>query len=377
MVNSMKTLCKYEMLRMLYHKKIILLVIMFLMVLFGTVFYNDYKNSNYVNNRIQELEESYTYAGSMRENAVKNKNREENKFWKVEEYTLSMILTHYRNDDVVSENEMMQYQIKRNQNILDNFDKGYFIKIKGNRDEYKQQLKNEVEIYDYMLKHKIKPYSSPYEMNGLNFLSVVMHPIVVVVGVFLLIVLITHLYCEDFEGGTYKILYSCAYQRKTWFHTKHLVSVLMLGMGIILSILCVFLYCCIVNGIGSFDYPYWLGNQRVVDCLAYLSRYYLLLTMYFLFMIEFTLLISVLVSSASVVYAITGGIMFMTYEMHELMFSNLHMISWCPFMNLFSADVLQTNHLYALNILICIIGGIFFYKIAENIFCQRDFHDVY
>ena len=159
----------------------------------------------------------------------------------------------------------LPYEISRNEIILRGYEEGLIeyrlISIIENDVDI---LKEEIKIKKSLIENNIKPLSSPYEVNMQNFISKFLFYPFSLIWVLVIFISCFDIISEDYNCGTYKILYSEKYTRRKIYFSKNISGIINSGLLWVLLMLIMFIYFLYNKSLGNFNYPVYVAFKGVI-----------------------------------------------------------------------------------------------------------------
>lgn len=251
----------------------------------------------------------------------------------------------YHKNDTWNKKMMIRYEY-----MLTHIEKGGVSYSKEIVDEYK---KNYV-IYQYLYEHNIQDYSSPYAVNGLNFIINLFkgYDILIVFGI--LALQMVYSYTSENDNGTYKLLMSTPLSKKSIVVQRIIFNILSSVLILVFSLSIGFIISAVIGGIGDPNYPQWMMGNQIVSTISYIG--YILISLVVVLCL-FALLYSLLSTifsyfDHSIVFIgfilIALAFMFLL----EMTYTNIYYIF--PYMMIFSFTF--AIHLSKINVLFLVLS---------------------
>lgn len=164
------------------------------------------------------------------------------------------------------------------------------------------EVRKDVEINKLLLEQNIEPIFTENSMQALNYMTVVLNSLFVILILVLVIYFTSSLIPSDFESDTYKFLYTQPINKTKIFFSK-VISALIINYSWILLVLGIsFLSLIPIFGLGNKDYPFTLVLGETRSTIPVIKFIFIALVVLFLLVtlaIVFTLLISIFIHSSS------------------------------------------------------------------------------
>jgi len=164
------------------------------------------------------------------------------------------------------------------------------------------EVRKDVEINKLLLEQNIEPIFTENSMQALNYMTVVLNSLFVILILVLVIYFTSSLIPSDFESDTYKFLYTQPISKTKIFFSK-VISALMINYSWILLVLGIsFLSLIPIFGLGNKEYPFTLVLGEMTSTIPVIQFIFIALFLLLLLVtlvIVFTLLISIFIHSSS------------------------------------------------------------------------------
>lgn len=164
------------------------------------------------------------------------------------------------------------------------------------------EVRKDVEINKLLLEQNIEPIFTENSMQALNYMTVVLNSLFVILILVLVIYFTSSLIPSDFESDTYKFLYTQPISKTKIFFSK-VISALIINYSWILLVLGIsFLSLIPIFGFGNKEYPFTLVLGEMRSTIPVIQFIFIALFLLFLLVtlaIVFTLLISIFIHSSS------------------------------------------------------------------------------
>ena len=213
--------------------------------------------------------------------------KEEYDYWAWETEASRLLSGYYHNVNTVygEDQKIAELSIQRNQKLIDAIHKEYtgmlyqFNSAKRKLKKYSKENLYHAETFGIIINEELKEnpslsflYSSPYEMNGFNYLARAFDGILYIFVIMLLYLFISDCYTKEMEQGSYKFYMTTPYKRTTIILAKIITvvsfSLFLLGLSLGIG----FLVFSFLNGIGDIQYPYIIGKNLTTPCGKYLIK---------------------------------------------------------------------------------------------------------
>ena len=164
------------------------------------------------------------------------------------------------------------------------------------------EVRKDVEINKLLLEQNIEPIFTENSMQALNYMTVVLNSLFVILILVLVIYFTSSLIPSDFESDTYKFLYTQPISKTKIFFSKFISASIINYSWIFLVLGISFLSLIPVFGLGNKGYPFTLVLGETTSTIPVSQFIFIALLVLFLLValaIVFTLLISIFIHSSS------------------------------------------------------------------------------
>ncbi len=385
MVIDMKQLIKIECFKLFRNKKNWIIVFVCIALILISGFQTMIKNEEFIKDRIYYLGQESDHALMQRDELEKelqgiNQNSKEWKalmeqynFWTYETDASRLLLGYYKNrsNSYGTDQMIAELSIERDRKLIEAIQKNYsgiLYEFYTPEKEIKER-QNEIYIMQELIKknnEKLKTdtdteflYSSPYEMNGLNFLATIFDEGVFLFIVLLLFLVVSDLYTKEMEQGSYKFYMTSPYHRSQIILAKIISATLFSVLFISLSLVIGFIVFSIWNDLGNINYPYVVGTEYTIPCYIYLLKLGFLTLISIIFWIVVFMYLSLYIKSETTLISLGAGIVLCTYFIYNLFFLTYPNIIELPFIShIYIGSLLQYKNgslEYMISNIICIL----------------------
>lgn len=255
-------------------------------------------------------------------------------------------------NDILTNKERVDTELQRFQNILRSWGKYDTSYLQIARDEH--SLKKEIMQREYLLDHKIKQYSSPYEINSINYLVHYFQSPNIFVILALLAFAAIDVIARDFDCDSYKMLYTAPISRKKIIFSKMAAIMIFSFIALLLAVGIPVITAYFMSGSGTLGYPQVLDDLSIITSISYVIKCGSALLTLLLFMISLITLISVILRSGTSTMMGIGAVFIALYCIGELKIAFPTILHYVP---LFSIDVPVLLNLKGFSIaLFCVIS---------------------
>ncbi|MDQ0362915.1 ABC transporter permease [Breznakia pachnodae] len=171
------------------------------------------------------------------------------------------------NNDYYKSDTWNKKMMTRYEYMLTHIEKGGVSYSKEIVDEYKKKYV----IYQYLYEHNIQDYSSPYAVNGLNFIINLFkgYDILIVFGI--LALQMVYSYTSENDNGTYKLLMSTPLSKKSIVVQRIVFNIFSSVLILVFSLSIGFIISTVIGGIGNPNYPQWMMGDQIVSTISYIG----------------------------------------------------------------------------------------------------------
>lgn len=392
-------LIKLEWAKFAESRKNRLIVILLILFLLGIVFYNQIEYKNYF--EIQErsmIEQRYKAKGSLnfisllkeRDEAYKEKPNEI-LFLENEEKN-SLLLEYYYKDFKVEDSiNILKTKNKKFENLIfgqeNDFIKTEVLKA---REQTPITLMKYITQNNYIIDHEIEPIINPYDLNGVNFLLLLLKGYTPIILVIFTVLLSMDIFSSEMEEGSYKVYYTQPFSRNTIYWAK-IISGLLFSLGVlIVSISAFFIVISLTNGIGEYYYPEAiassnilfsfksninnLGAFMIVSRAMFIALGYLLVFIICLFSIILSVFISIMFKSTTKTLGVFTSIIVVNFVMNIFLKETSLFMFYFPlsYANIERVICGEINASYILGITMSIFIMVFLSIVGERIITKSD-----
>lgn len=329
----MITILKGELYKFIRNRKNILIFALTLIFLAGFVVYTTYREKQFISQRLENLTNEQGIAVS----AVKIRTlryklepspelKAEIDFWKKEESLTTSLKSHYKFYEKGMVPKIMNWEIERSANRITGYQKGYLESYPYSVEERIMQMQRTLDTNRYFVEQELVPYETPYTMNGINFLYLLMQDFFPLVFLFIIFLYAIDIYIADLECGSYKLLYSLPYRRGEIFFAKQLTVLMGSMLGTLFAIAIFFAGISLKSGVGDVNYPVTIFLNSLVDGTGWhtvnetvmisriLQSNILMFLTLLIFMNVFMMWVSIIADSSSLIIGLTIGFFLVAYS---------------------------------------------------------------
>lgn len=284
----------------------------------------------------QRIEADLRLSRLLSESETYEPNPDEVEFLNTESRTSNMLQQFYKYRKFDDWERITRLKIQKNENLIFGFE-NHFIDINTLRvrNQLPTQLKQQITINEYLLENNIKPYSSPYMLNGIQFLIFILKGYTPLIILALCALMALDVFLGELEEGSYKLYFTQPFSRNKIYWAK-VLSTLLFIIGLVAAfIVLLFTLITIFNGVGTLAYPQAIANNHILTSLTsnvevlgdfqIVSTGLYLLLGYSLFMsllimtILSTIAISTILKSMGSTLGIVAGIFMLNYVFDEFL----------------------------------------------------------
>lgn len=399
MVIPMYRLIQLEWIKFIESRKNRMILLIMILYIIGIVFYNQYQYRHYFSNVEKSMTAERNKASSylniiqlLKKNDANYKENPDELLFLNTEIKKSLLLEYFFKDlNLEDWKYVLQTENQKFSNLIwgeeNKFIKGTILNARGQNPLF---MKSKIIQNQYLIDNNIVPYINPYEINGINFLLLLLNRHTPLILIILAVLLSIDIFSGEMEEGTYKLYFTQPYSRKTIYWSK-IFSILFFSIGIIaVLIILFFIIICVIFGFGEPTYPQviatsqvllsfrnninLLGNFQVVSSIKFIALGYVLL-----FFISSMILISSIFLSI-VFKSTTKSIGVFTYIILIAFVFNMYVEdkSLLRFYSIFSyvriEEVIkgQINTSYIIGITITMFSSIFILKLGKGFLTKID-----
>lgn len=337
MVIKMTKLIKGEWTKFSSNKKNKILFLVLVIYLVGLVFSNIRVHENYFSKMEDEMRTQRREAESrlslvmlMVEDENYEPDPHEVAFLNTESRTSTVLEQFYKYQELDHWKRLIKAENDKYNNLIFGAE-NYYIDTNTLRvrNQLPTQLKQQIFINEYLLENEIEPYSSPYMLNGLQFLIFILKGYTPLIILALCALMAMDVFLGELEEGSYKLYFTQPFSRNKIYWAK-VLSTLLFIIGLVAAmIFLLFTLITIFNGIGTLAYPQAIANNPILTSLTsnvevlgdfqivstglYLLLGYSLLILLLIMTILSTLAISTILKSMGSALGLVAGIFMLNY----------------------------------------------------------------
>ena len=378
------------------NKLLLLLLILYIVIL---VFYNQKQYKNYFSKMSQAMNEEKIKANSrlkMIELFMKNdedysSNPLEQSYLNKEIQKSTLLGYYYKEKDFADWRRFLQIENEKYSNLILGEENNFIDKkVLYARGQGPLELKSKIIRNEYFIDNNIEPYINPYELNGVNFLILLLKNNNPVILIAFLALFAIDIFSGEMEEGSYKLYYTQPLSRACIFWSK-IISTLIFIVGLTLSIVFIgFFIISLIYGVGDFTYPQiiglskgllaslnsiiFLGEFKIISSLEYIIKGYILLFLIATMLILFIISLSILFKSISINLGAFASIFLLDYVLNiflnfESMFRFYLPLNYMRVGLILSGEI---NASYIAGIQISLICSVLLLIINCNLFVKKD-----
>ena len=264
---------KLEWVKFVESRKNRLIFILMFLFLLGSVFYNQIEYDRYFETQVKTMVEQRNKANAslriiqMFIERVKEYKENPNEVLFLENEEKSSLLLEYAYKDFKVEDSMNILELKNRkyENIIFGEENGFVkAKILKARGQTPIILKRYITQNDYIIDNEIKPIINPYDLNGVNFLYLLLKGYTPIILVIFTVLLSMDIFSSEMEEGSYKVYYTQPFSRRSIYWAKILSgSLFSLGaLAILISLF--FAVISLTKGLGEYYYPEAIASTKAL-----------------------------------------------------------------------------------------------------------------
>ena len=272
-------LIKLEWIKFVESRKNRMIFILLFLFLLGLIFHNQVQYENHF--EIQErsmIEQRNKAKGPLKfitfliENDKEYKeNPDEISFLKNEEKKSLMLEYYYKDFKVEDSTNILKTQTEKFENLIFGEENG-FIKtnILNARGQAPISLMRYISQNTYIIDNEIQPIINPYELNGVNFLLLLLRGYTPLILMIFTVLLSIDIFSSEMEEGSYKLYFTQPFARKTIYWAK-ILSGAFFSLGVLIALISsFFLVISLTHGIGQYYYPEAIASSKIL--LSFTSK---------------------------------------------------------------------------------------------------------
>lgn len=266
------------------------------------------------------------------------------------------------------------YALGRATSLLDLIDKGYYHDELKEYGITKKTLETDRDYYSYFQTHDLKPYTTPYEPNLLNFiLQIFQHDTMLLLMVVVSLLMADQI-CHDYDSGTYKNIYSQPISREKLVVAKASSAAAVILITFVAALAVFSILPLAAYGLGSAAYPYIVHTYDVVTWSWLLVRVLPFTFLVILFYMFVAALFASWQKTISNTMLCIGSLLILIYFLIRIFGYSIPLFSWIPFFYVYPIEI--AAHDFALDLLpcaiLCGIGIFIFFLMHIFIIKKRD-----
>lgn len=399
MVMNMTRLIQGEWIKFIQSRKNRIVFLLLFCYLLGIVIYSIKADKEYYVNMEEAMRTERREAANKLDSIILLEKTDENfesnpdevEYYKIESSTSLMLEHYYRMKDFKNWDRMLETENKKFNNLIIGEKKGFVEKhLLRARNQYPTVLQRKIAKNEYLLKNNIKPYFTPYELNGMQFLTFLLKGYSPMILIIFCIILSIDIFLREFEEGSYKLCFTQPYNRKKIYWSK-VYSILLFVIGLmVLLILLFFIVISLIYGLGSSKYPKPVGIVEILTSLSsnagklgrfqiistgkYLVLGYMLLFFMMIMAILSTVALSTWFNSLSNTLGIVTGLMMLNYVFETFLDNGSILRFYLPlsYLNIEGTISGQINTSYVVGLTFALIISIGLIISSYKTFMKRD-----
>lgn len=378
------------------NKLLLLLLILYIIIL---LLYNQIQYDNCFSKMAQAMKEQKNKASSrlkMTELFIENDEDYkvdplEQDYLNKEIRTSTLLEYHYREGELSDWKRVIQIENEKYLNLIFG-EQNNFIdkKVLHARGQGHSELKSKVIKNEYFIDNDIKPYINPHELNGVNFLILLLKNSNPVILIIFWVLFIIDVFSGEMEEGSYKLYYTQPFSRPYVYWSK-VISIIVFTIGLTLGILLIgFFIISLIYGLGDFTYPQTIssskallipsnsgtlpGELEIISSIEYIIKSCILLFLVGIMLILFVINLSLLFKSTSISLGVFASIILLDYVLNffldfESIFRLYFPLSYMRVSLVLSGEI---NASYIVGAEISLVFSILLLIINYNLFTGKD-----
>lgn len=336
----MTKLIKLEWIKFVESRKNRMVFVLIFVFLLGLVFYNQIQYKSYLINEEKSMIEQRNKANSflkiipllIENNKEYKENPEETLFLKNEEKQSLLLEYYYKDFKVEDSTNILKTQNEKFENLIFG-EENAFIKtnILNARGQAPLKLMRYISQNNYIIDKEIQPIINPYELNGVNFLLLLLRGYTPLILMIFTVLLSIDIFSSEMEEGSYKLYFTQPFSRKSIYWSK-ILSGAFFSLGLLIALISLFfLLISLTHGIGEYYYPQAIASSKIL--LSFTSKIqdlgqfnivskakliglgYVLMFIVSLSLIIFTIFISIIFKSTSKTLGVFTSIILVGFVM--------------------------------------------------------------
>lgn len=264
---------KLEWVKFVESRKNRLIFILLFLFLMGIVIYNQIEYKNYFEiqekSMIRQRKDANIKLQILSMSKEYNKDYEENPneilYLKNEEKNSLTLEYYYKNIKIEDPINVLKAKNKKFENLIFGQENGFIkTEILKARGQAPFNLMRYITQNNYIIDNEIEPIINPYDLNGANFLLILLKGYTPVIFVIFTVLLSMDIFSSEMEEGSYKVYYTQPISRSTIYWAK-ILSGLLFSLGtLMVLIISFFVVISITNGIGEYYYPEAIASSKIL-----------------------------------------------------------------------------------------------------------------
>ena len=390
---------KLEWVKFVESRKNRLIFILMFLFLLGSVFYNQIEYDRYFETQVKTMVEQRNKANAslriiqMFIERVKEYKENPNEVLFLENEEKSSLLLEYAYKDFKVEDSMNILELKNRkyENIIFGEENGFVkAKILKARGQTPIILKRYITQNDYIIDNEIKPIINPYDLNGVNFLYLLLKGYTPIILVIFTVLLSMDIFSSEMEEGSYKVYYTQPFSRRSIYWAKILSgSLFSLGaLAILISLF--FAVISLTKGLGEYYYPEaiastkallsftsnlnHLGDFEIVSRAMFIILGYLLMLIVSLTSMMLAVFISILSKSTTKALGVFTSIILANFVMSIFLKETSLLLYYFPltYINIERIIYGELNSSYAIGIMMSVFIIVILSIVGERLITKSD-----
>lgn len=399
MVMLMSKLIGVEWIKFKESRKNRMILLLIVIYLIGLIFNNQIQYNGYFTNMersmkdeknkangslglIQLLEESdETYISDAREIL----------FFSNESRNSLLLEYHYKDFNYEKWEGFLEVENQKFSNLIQGEENGFISESLLNaRGQNLLDMRGKIYLNEYLIDNQVEPYLNPYEMNGVNFMILLLKDYTPLILIVFGLLLSLDIFSKELEEGSYKMYYTQPYTRKYAYWSK-ILSALIFGIGAIVTliVLC-FLMISMIYGFGEASYPQIiltsqglmsltdnssiLGEFQIVSSIKFIALGYLMFIVICGAFISMASLISLVIKSTTKTLGLLTSIILLDYIL-DIFIKNSSILKLYYPLSYFKIDQVlagKINASYLIGLIIGLVLLMITLKIGEGLITKMD-----
>ena len=390
---------KLEWVKFVESRKNRLIFILLFLFLLGSVFYYQSEYESYFETQVKTMVEQRNKANAslriiqMFIERVKEYKENPNEILFLENEEKSSLLLEYAYKDFKVEDSMniLELRIRKFENLIFGEENGFVkTKILKARGQMPIKLKRYIAQNDYIIDNEIKPIINPYDLNGVNFLFLLLKGYTPMILVIFTVLLSMDIFSSEMEEGSYKVYYTQPFSRRSIYWAKILSGSLFSLGALAILISSFFVVISLTNEVGEYYYPEaivstkallsftsnikHLGEFKIVSRAMFIILGYLLMLIVSLTSIMLAVFISILSKSTTKTLGVFTSIILANFVMSIFLKETSLLMYYFPltYINIERIIYGELNSSYAIGIMMSVFIIVILSIVGERLITKSD-----